>query len=171
MKIRILLTGMCAAAILTASLAGCSVSVTTTETTKEPDQVSQTESSSKQNDATAEKDEYFYLSQGEVDSPEWFTKLDAAKDCDQMIVVAGVGETTAYVTMHEKDENGKWKMILSTPGYTGLSPLTSRSVWLMTRAVKWSIPSVMTAITGPQTPVRECSSTGLSKLKIIPTLM
>ena len=120
MKIRILLTGMCAAAILTASLAGCSVSVTTTETTKEPDQGSQTESSSKQEDATAAKDEYFYLSQGEVDSPEWFTKLDATKDCDQMIVVAGVGETTAYVTMHEKDENGKWKMILSTPGYTGL---------------------------------------------------
>lgn len=120
MNIKMLLAGMCAAAILTASLAGCSVSVTTTETTKEPDQVSQTESSSKQNDATAEKDEYFYLSQGEVDSPEWFTKLDATKDCDQMIVVAGVGETTAYVTMHEKDENGKWKMILSTPGYTGL---------------------------------------------------
>ena len=109
MKIRILLTGMCAAAILTASLAGCSVSVTTTETTNEPDQVSQTESSSKQEDTTAEKDEYFYLSQGEVDSPEWFTKLDAIKDCDQMIVVAGVGETTAYVTMHEKDKtaNGR----------------------------------------------------------------
>ena len=43
----------------------------------------------------------------EVDSPEWFTNLDVAKDCDQMIAVAGVGETTAYVTMHEKDENGK----------------------------------------------------------------
>lgn len=109
MKIRVLLIGMCAAAILTASLAGCSVSVTTTETTNEPDQVSQTESSSKQEDTTAEKDEYFYLSQGEVDSPEWFTKLDAIKNCDQMIVVAGVGETTAYVTMHEKDKtaNGR----------------------------------------------------------------
>ena len=80
MKIRVLLIGMCAAAILTASLAGCSVSVTTTETTKEPDPVSQTESSSKQNDATAEKDEYFYLSQGEVDSPEW-TKPQLMSPC------------------------------------------------------------------------------------------
>ena len=38
-----------------------------------------------------------------VDSPEWFTKLEAAKDCEQLIVVAGVGETTCYVSMHEKD--------------------------------------------------------------------
>ena len=109
MKIRLLLAGMCAAVILTASLAGCCGAGTTANKAKEIDQVSQTESSSKQEDTTAAKDEYFFLSQGEVDSPEWFTKLDAAKDCDQMIVVAGVGETTAYVTMHEKTktENGR----------------------------------------------------------------
>ncbi len=55
-----------------------------------------------------------------VDSPEWFKKLDAAKDCDQLIVVAGVGETTCYVSMHEKDADGNWKMLLQTPGYVGL---------------------------------------------------
>lgn len=59
-------------------------------------------------------------SQKVVDSPEWFTKLDASKDCEQLIVVAGVGETTCYVSMHEKDTDGKWKMILQAPGYIGL---------------------------------------------------
>lgn len=37
-----------------------------------------------------------------IDSPEWLTKLDAVKDAGQIIVVAGVGDTTAYVSMHEK---------------------------------------------------------------------
>ena len=55
-----------------------------------------------------------------VDSPEWFKKLDAAKDCEQLIVVDGVGETTCYVSMHEKDADGNWKMILQAPGYVGL---------------------------------------------------
>ena len=62
----------------------------------------------------------FIQNQKVVDSPEWFTKLDAAKDCEQLIVVAGVGETTCYVSMHEKDAEGKWKMILQAPGYIGL---------------------------------------------------
>ena len=62
----------------------------------------------------------FIESQKTVDSPEWFKKLDAAKDCEQLIVVAGVGETTCYVSMHEKDADGNWKMILQTPGYIGL---------------------------------------------------
>ena len=55
-----------------------------------------------------------------IDSPEWLTKLDAVKDTDQIIVVAGVGDTTAYVSMHEKNKDGKWKMILQMPGYIGL---------------------------------------------------
>ena len=52
-------------------------------------------------------------------SPDWVGKLDAAKDADQLFVVAGVGQTTAYVSMHQKDENGNWKEILTTPGYIG----------------------------------------------------
>ena len=61
----------------------------------------------------------FIQNQKVKDSPEWFTRLDAAKDCNQLIVVAGVGETTCYVSMHEKDAGGKWKMILQSPGYIG----------------------------------------------------
>ncbi|MBR4473324.1 MAG: alpha/beta fold hydrolase [Oscillospiraceae bacterium] len=50
-------------------------------------------------------------------SPEWVEKLDAARDADQLFVVAGVGETTAYVSMHEKDASGTWKQIMTTPGF------------------------------------------------------
>ncbi len=61
--------------------------------------------------------------QPEVDSPEWITALPAAKDenTDQLFVVAGMGmdKTTASVSMHERDENGNWKQILSTPGFVG----------------------------------------------------
>ena len=62
----------------------------------------------------------FVEQQKVVHSPDWLTKLDAVKSADQIIVVAGVGETTAYVSMHEKNKEGKWQMLLQTPGYTGL---------------------------------------------------
>ena len=38
-------------------------------------------------------------------------------------MVAGIGKTTAYVSMHQKDENGKWKQIITTPGYIGKNGL------------------------------------------------
>ena len=53
------------------------------------------------------------------DSPEWVTKLEAAKSAKQLFVVAVYEHTTAWVSMHEKDENGKWKMLMSTPGFIG----------------------------------------------------
>ena len=53
------------------------------------------------------------------ESPEWVTKLDAAKNADQLFVVAAHDKTTAWVSMHEKDKNGKWQMIMTTPGYIG----------------------------------------------------
>lgn len=52
-------------------------------------------------------------------SPEWVTKLDAAKNAQQLFVVAGYERSTAWISMHEKDDNGSWKMILSTPGFIG----------------------------------------------------
>ena len=57
----------------------------------------------------------------ESDSPEWVGKLPAAENATQLFVVAGIGmdKTTAYVSMHRKDENGVWKQILSTPGFVG----------------------------------------------------
>ena len=61
--------------------------------------------------------------QREENSPEWITALPYAQDESiiQLFVVAGFGtdKTTATVSMHERDENGAWKQILSTPGYVG----------------------------------------------------
>ena len=56
-----------------------------------------------------------------TDSPEWVANLPAAQGEEQLFVVAGIGtdRTTASVSMHQKDENGVWKQILSTPGFIG----------------------------------------------------
>ena len=65
--------------------------------------------------------------QHETASPEWVTKLPEAQDenTKQLFVVAGMGmdKTTASISMHERDENGNWKQILSTPGYVGKNGL------------------------------------------------
>lgn len=65
--------------------------------------------------------------QHESDSPEWVTALEAAQDesTTQLFVVAGLGmdKTTATVSMHERDESGNWKQILSTPGFVGKNGL------------------------------------------------
>ena len=56
-----------------------------------------------------------------TDSPEWITRLPAAQNAEQLFVVAGIAmdRTTASISMHQRDENGQWKQILSTPGYIG----------------------------------------------------
>lgn len=90
------------------------------------DQSSASESSSSEAESRSSSENNLYIqNQKVVESPEWFTKLDAAKDAEQLIVVAGVGETTAYVSMHEKNKDGKWEMILQSPGYTGLEGMGS----------------------------------------------
>lgn len=53
------------------------------------------------------------------DSPEWIGQLEQAADAEQLFVVAGIGETTATVSMHQKDGNGNWKQIMSSPGFIG----------------------------------------------------
>ncbi len=62
-----------------------------------------------------------------ADSPDWVKALPAAQnpETSQLFVVAAsaMDKTTAYVSMHEKDENGQWKQILSTPGYVGKNGL------------------------------------------------
>ncbi|MBO4366468.1 MAG: hypothetical protein J5843_02290 [Clostridia bacterium] len=65
-------------------------------------------------------DGLYFTSQAVRSSPAWVTALEAAKDADQLIVVAGVGETTAYVTMHEKNGKGEWEQLIATPGFIGL---------------------------------------------------
>ncbi len=54
-----------------------------------------------------------------VKSPDWVKKLDAAKTSEQLIVVAGVGKTTATISMHEKNSDGSWEQIVSSPGFIG----------------------------------------------------
>ena len=60
-----------------------------------------------------------------TDSPEWVRNLPAAQEANQLFVVAGMGmdKTTAFISMHRKDENGEWKQILSTPGFVGRNGL------------------------------------------------
>ncbi len=56
---------------------------------------------------------------GAEDSPEWVQGIEEAGDARQLFVVAGIGQTTAYVSMHEKAEDGTWKQIMTTPGFIG----------------------------------------------------
>ena len=59
----------------------------------------------------------------ESPSPEWVAALSQAKDAKQLFVICAHGTSTAWVSMHEKDEHGKWKMIMSTPGFIGRNGL------------------------------------------------
>ena len=65
----------------------------------------------------------YVFNQHVVDSPEWVTALPAAQDKNttQLFVVAGMGmdKTTASISMHERDANGAWKQVLTTPGFVG----------------------------------------------------
>ncbi|MBQ7581809.1 MAG: L,D-transpeptidase family protein [Lachnospiraceae bacterium] len=62
-----------------------------------------------------------------TDSPAWVKNLDSAKDenVTQLFIVGGLDETktTATISMHERDEDGSWKQILTTPGYVGINGL------------------------------------------------
>lgn len=63
--------------------------------------------------------------QNEKASPDWVVSLPEAKDANQMFIVAGIGmdQTTAYISMHQKGEDGTWTQILSTPGFVGKNGL------------------------------------------------
>ena len=60
-----------------------------------------------------------------ADSPEWVANLPAAQEASQLFVVAALAmdRTTASISMHEKDADGHWKQILSTPGFVGKNGL------------------------------------------------
>lgn len=58
------------------------------------------------------------------ESPQWVKDLPAAQKATQLFVVAQVGEkTTAWISMHEKDSNGNWQQIMTTPGFLGKNGL------------------------------------------------
>ena len=77
------------------------------------------------NDALSDQVEGLHVNiQHEADSPEWVAKLPVAQEADQLFVAAmGMDQTTAYITMHRKDDSGAWKQILSTPGFVGRNGL------------------------------------------------
>ncbi len=56
-------------------------------------------------------------------SPEWAVAAAEQTGAEQVFIIAAHEKTTAWVAMHEKDENGEWRMILSTPGYIGKNGL------------------------------------------------
>ena len=56
-------------------------------------------------------------------SPDWVKVIPEAQDAQQLFVVAAHEKTTAWVSMHEKDESGEWHMIMSTPGFIGKNGL------------------------------------------------
>lgn len=56
-------------------------------------------------------------------SPEWVQALARDSGGEQLFVVAVYENTTAWISLHEKDETGAWKMILSTPGFIGKNGL------------------------------------------------
>ncbi len=60
-----------------------------------------------------------------TDSPEWVANLDAAATADQMLIVAAFSETAtdAWVSLHEKQADGTWKMVMTTPGFIGKNGL------------------------------------------------
>lgn len=57
------------------------------------------------------------------DSPQWVRNFPVAKNCNQIFVVAGLGQTTAWISFHEKDALGNWREIMTTPGFIGQNGL------------------------------------------------
>ena len=113
MKIRNLTAGICAA-LLIAAAAGCGGTAKNKSSTASADTVSQTAA------FTTPGERLSRLPQA---SPEWVTKLAAAQNAKQLFIVAGYEGSTAWVSMHERDTDGNWKMTASTPGYIGRAGL------------------------------------------------
>ena len=81
----------------------------------------------------------------DVASPDWVGKLDAAKNAEQLFVVAAfkVDQTTAWISLHEKQKDGSWRMVMTTPGFVGRNgigaaresvPTTPQGVFRFNRA-------------------------------------
>ena len=61
--------------------------------------------------------------QAATTSPQWVKNLPAAQTSEQMVVVAGIQGTTAWISMHEKNSYGEWEQIMTTPGFIGRNGL------------------------------------------------
>lgn len=106
---------------------GCNAQTDTKSTVESAAVASVTESAAESVPVqTADAPEKLYSStQKEIDSPDWVKALPEAKaeNNKQLFIVGGLGmdKTTATISMHQKDEKGNWKQIMSTPGYIGLN--------------------------------------------------
>ena len=60
-----------------------------------------------------------------VASPDWVAHLDAASAADQMLIVGAFSETAtdAWVSLHEKQKDGTWQMVMTSPGFIGKNGL------------------------------------------------
>ena len=52
-------------------------------------------------------------------SPERVAELAGARDADQLVLVTGTGGAGARLTLHERDEDGTWRQVLSAPAWVG----------------------------------------------------
>ena len=61
----------------------------------------------------------------DVASPDWVGELDAAEDAEQMLIVAAFSDeaTDAWVSLHEKQSDGSWHMLMTSPGFIGKNGL------------------------------------------------
>ena len=87
----------------------------------------QQESEVETSSAVSINSELHAATQQEAPSPDWVKALPEAQDesVKQLFVVAAMGmdKTTALITMHERDQNGNWIQVLSTPGFVGRNGL------------------------------------------------
>ena len=57
-------------------------------------------------------------------TPQWIQRLPAAQNAAQIFVVAQIGgQTTAWISMHQRDINGEWQQMMTTPGFIGKNGL------------------------------------------------
>ena len=128
-------------ALICASFTGCGETAQTSETSnsesvamaEQTTDIPETEEESteaeieevSESESVSANDTLHASIQHEIDSPEWVKNLPAAQDenTKQLFVVGAMGmdKTTATVSMHNRDENGNWKQILSTPAFVGLN--------------------------------------------------
>ncbi len=70
---------------------------------------------------------FIFFSQASAQSfsetPQWIKNFPVAKTANQLLVVAGLSETTAWISFHEKDSTGNWRQIMTTPGFIGKNGL------------------------------------------------
>ncbi|MBQ9550433.1 MAG: STAS domain-containing protein [Lachnospiraceae bacterium] len=52
-------------------------------------------------------------------SPSWVLSLPETDKTDQLLIVAVYEKSSAWISLHEKDDTGRWGMVLTTPGFIG----------------------------------------------------